>query len=169
MRDTGRSAAERPAGVIAGFGFRTGASVQSFEDALAQAAQGREVTAIATLSDKAATPAFAAFLRATGLPLYCVSQAEARRMDTATHSPASQAARQTGSVAEAVALAAAGRGARLLGARVISQDRSATCALAVSETSEARASETCAPDKTTPDTTIPDKKTSNAFNQGEIS
>ncbi|MDO6455538.1 cobalamin biosynthesis protein [Celeribacter halophilus] len=159
MRDTGRSSSGRPAGVIAGFGFRTGASVQSFEDALAQAAQGREVTAIATLSDKAATPAFAAFLRATGLPLYCVSQAEAQRMDTVTHSPGSQAARQTGSVAEAVALAAAGRGARLLGARVISQDRRATCALAVSETSE-----TCAPD-----TTIPDKKTSNAFNQGETS
>jgi len=164
MRDTGRSAAERPAGVIAGFGFRTGASVQSFEDALAQAAQGREVTAIATLSDKAATPAFADFIRATGLLLYCVLQAEAQRMDTVTHSPGSQAARQTGSVAEAVALAAAGRGARLLGARVVSQDRKATCALAVSETSE-----TCAPDKTTPDTTIPDKKTSNAFNQGETS
>ncbi|MBU2890711.1 cobalamin biosynthesis protein [Celeribacter halophilus] len=164
MRDTGRSASERPAGVIAGFGFRTGASVQSFEDALAQAAQGREVTAIATLSDKAATPAFAAFLRATGLPLYCVSQEQVQRMGTATQSTASQAARQTGSVAEAVALAAAGRGARLLGARVVSQDRRATCALAVIE-----ASETCAPDKTTSDTTIPDKKTSNAFNQGEIS
>ncbi|WP_417244879.1 cobalamin biosynthesis protein [Celeribacter sp.] len=159
MKDTGRSAAERPAGVIAGFGFRTGASVQSFEDALAQAAQGREVTAIATLSDKAATPAFADFIRATGLPLYRVTQAEAQRMDTVTHSPASQAARQTGSVAEAVALAAAGRGARLSGVRVISQDRKATCALAVVE-----ASETCAPDKTSPD-----KKTSNAFNQGETS
>jgi len=162
MRDTGRSAAGRPAGVIAGFGFCAGASVQSFEDALARAtqvAQDREVTAIATLSDKAATPAFAAFLCATGLPLYRVTQAQAQRMDTVTHSPASQAARQTGSVAEAVALAAAGRGARLLGARVISQDRKATCALAVVE-----ASETNAPDKT-----IPDKKTSNAFNQGETS
>jgi cobalt-precorrin 5A hydrolase len=40
------------------------------------------------------------------------------------------AARGVGSVAEAVALAAAGPGARIVVARVISSDRMATCAIA---------------------------------------
>jgi cobalt-precorrin 5A hydrolase len=49
---------------------------------------------------------------------------------TVTQSGASHRARRTGSVAEAAALVAAGPGATLLGARAVSGDRMATCALA---------------------------------------
>lgn len=50
-----------------------------------------------------------------------------------TRSAASQATYGTGSVAEAAALAAAGPGARLLSARLISPDRLATCAIAIGD------------------------------------
>ncbi len=50
---------------------------------------------------------------------------------TLTDSRHSRQSRGTGSVAEAVALLAAGPGARLLGPRLISTDRRATTAVAV--------------------------------------
>ena len=94
-------------------------------------ATGAQPEALATLSDKSAT--LAPLARAMGLPLIAVTpDATGHLPETATHSEASEKARGTGSVAEASALAGAGRGAYLLGPRMISPDRLATCAFAAS-------------------------------------
>ena len=69
-------------------------------------------------------------VRRLGLPVHAVDAATLSRQETRTQSKPSRAARGTGSVAEAAALAAAGPGARLLAPRVVSQDGLATCALA---------------------------------------
>ena len=114
--------------IVAGFGFRSGASPESLRDAFTRA--GGQADRFATLTDKAATEAFQRF--AAKRPVTKVNPDAAREEITITHSENSQTARQTGSVAEACALAAAGPGARLLGPRVISSDRMATCALAQS-------------------------------------
>ena len=95
--------------VIAGFGFRGSAGLDSLRDALHRTAQRHRLTAIATPADKAE----AACLRAL-----------------ASHSPRVQQLRKTGSVAEAAALSAAGTGARLISTRQVSHDRTATCAVA---------------------------------------
>ncbi len=115
--------------IVAGFGFRGGASADSLADALARAC-GPRPAALATLDDKARSPAFSEFAARLGLPVIAVTEEAAQDVDTLTSSTASQSARGVGSVAEASALAAAGPGARLVAPRVISADRDATCALA---------------------------------------
>lgn len=124
---------ERDTVIVAGFGFRGEVSVQSLIDALEMAGSGQTVSALATAADKADTPAFAGFARQLGLPVIGIDAATLSAQEVRTQSAASAAARQTGSVAEAAALAAAGRGARLSVARVVSEDRTATCALAEGE------------------------------------
>lgn len=116
--------------IVAGFGFRTGAAPSSLRDAfeLACADCGSEITALAAPADKAQP--LAPLAAELGVPLVAVAPEMLERMPTATVSPASLAARRTGSVAEAAALAAAGPGARLLIARCVSSDRMATCAIA---------------------------------------
>lgn len=116
--------------IVAGFGFRAGASIGSLRDALDRAGKSVRPDLLATAVDKAATPVFRDFARALAVPVHLVSPADIARETTMTNSGASRSARNTGSVAEAAALAAAGPGARLLGPRVISGDRMATCALA---------------------------------------
>jgi len=116
--------------IVAGFGFSTSATAASLDDALSET--GGAPDRIATATDKSQTHAFRALAQAHNLPVVAVSQNDLLQTDTFTQSAASEAARQTGSVAEAAALAAAGPGARLLGPRAISQDRQATCALAES-------------------------------------
>lgn len=116
--------------IVAGFGFRAGASPESLRDAFAQA--GGEADRFATLTDKAGTHAFQSF--AATHTVTKVNPEAVREIETITHSEHSQIARHTGSVAEACALVAAGPGARLLGPRVISSDRMASCALAQSGT-----------------------------------
>lgn len=113
--------------IVAGFGYRAGTDAASLRAAL-DAATLEPVDALATLTSKA--PLLAPLARALGLPLISVDPAQLAPMPTLTRSPASLAAYRTGSVAEAVALAAAGSGARLLAARSMSPDRRATCALA---------------------------------------
>lgn len=115
--------------IVAGFGFRSSATVESFTDALVRA-QGPEPNLFATLDGKAQSDAFSAFCVSQDLPLRTVSMGDAQRQNTQTSSESSQIAYGIGSVAEACALAAAGPGARLLGPRAISGDRLATCALA---------------------------------------
>ena len=115
--------------IVAGFGFRAGAGLSSLRAAFALAQQGQPpVTHVATAHDKRA--ALAPFAEALGLPVIGVAPAGLAEASTHTHSPASQAARGTGSVAEASALSAAGKGARLITPRHISPDRMATCAIA---------------------------------------
>jgi len=109
--------------IVAGFGFSTQATLASLRSALA--ATGGRAEALATLADKA--PALAPLGAELGLPVIAVI---GPLPETLTQSDHSRAARGTGSVAEACALDAAGPGAYLLGPRVVSDDRLATCALA---------------------------------------
>ena len=116
--------------IVAGFGFTSRADTSALAAALAAAQAGApEVTALATLADKA--PALEGLARGMGLPLIRVTAADLERIVTVTRSAASLAARATGSVAEATALAAAGPGAYLATPRHLSPDRMATCAIAV--------------------------------------
>lgn len=117
--------------IVAGFGFRGRATVDSLHDAYARAGTGAD--RLATAADKAGTPVFRAFAARLGLPVSAIAPGALAVAETQTRSPASQASRGTGSVAEASALAAAGPDARLTGPRVISTDRLATCALAKGE------------------------------------
>ncbi|WP_305970658.1 MULTISPECIES: cobalamin biosynthesis protein [unclassified Mameliella] len=119
--------------IVAGFGFRSAVSVQALAEALSLAGSGQTVSALATAADKATSPAFAAFARQVGLPVIGIDAATLSAQEVQTQSEASTAARGTGSLAEAAALAAAGPGARLIGRRVVSTDRMATCALAEGE------------------------------------
>ncbi|MCE7797115.1 cobalamin biosynthesis protein [Sphingobium sufflavum] len=115
--------------IVAGFGFRSGAAQASLADALQAAQAGHPaVSALAAPADKAVH--VASLAETLGLPLIAVEAAALEGVATSTRSAASLAARNTGSVAEAVALAAAGPGARLLTTRHIAPDRMATCALA---------------------------------------
>lgn len=111
--------------IAAGFGFRKGATKASLRDAYDRAGTADVLT---TLADKAQAPAFRELAHDLGLPMHTVVTDPAAQ--TITTSQASLCARGLPSVAEATALAAAGPGARLLGPRVVSSDRMATCALA---------------------------------------
>jgi cobalt-precorrin 5A hydrolase len=115
--------------IVAGFGCRSGADTASLRAALALAQVGHPpVTALAAPADKTAPLTILA--DTLGLPLLAIAPAGLRAVATPTRSAASLAARDTGSVAEAAALAAAGAGARLIAHRHISPDRMATCAIA---------------------------------------
>lgn len=120
--------------IVAGFGFRTSASMESLRDAFFLAVAENDVAAVATVSDKADTSVFIALGRSLNLPVRRVEPESLTAIDTVTQSSSAKAARNTGSVAEAAALAAAGPGAHLIRARVISSDRKATCALAQTPT-----------------------------------
>lgn len=96
--------------------------------------EGR-ITALATAADKGDSAAFCQLAVQLGLPVHHIPQSALAATVTPTDSPVVRRARQTGSVAEAAALNAAGSGARLLCPRMISRDRMASCAIA------------CAPDK----------------------
>jgi cobalt-precorrin 5A hydrolase len=88
----------------------------------------QRIDALAAPVDKVG--ALAGLGRHHGVPVIAVAPDALAAATTLTDSAVVRAARGVGSVAEAAALAAAGAGARLLAARVISTDRRATCALA---------------------------------------
>ena len=117
--------------IVAGFGMRADVTEASLQDALDQTGYAPDV--IATVADKAEFIALQAFARAQKLPLQTVSQDSLDQVQTQTQSQASLHHRSTGSVAEAAALIAAGAGATLLSTRKISNDRLATCAIAITE------------------------------------
>ena len=117
--------------IVAGFGMRAEVTEASLQDALDQT--GFVPDAIATVADKAEFDAFQAFARTQKLPIQTVSQDSINQAQTQTQSKASLHHRGTGSVAEAAALIAAGAGAALLSKRKISNDRLATCAIAITE------------------------------------
>ena len=120
--------------IVAGFGFRTAATPASLHAALS--ATGVTLpAALAAPADKCAEPAFRAFAADLGLLVIAISPDALVAVETHTRSPRVNAARGTGSVAEAAALSAAGQNARLICPRVVSADRMATCALAEGMTS----------------------------------
>jgi cobalt-precorrin 5A hydrolase len=115
--------------IVAGFGFRGAASLASLQSALMRAQQGHpRVTMLAAPQDKA--PALAPFAALMNLPVIGIDAGALEAIATPTTSLASLARRNSGSVAEASALAAAGPDARLIATRHISIDRMATCAIA---------------------------------------
>ena len=116
--------------IVAGFGFRRAATVASLRAALARAGGAAGIAGLAAPADKVESAAFRALARELGLPAHGVDSALLSDQQTPTRSAASLAARGTGSVAEAAALAAAGPGARLIAVRQTSADGMATCALA---------------------------------------
>lgn len=118
--------------MIAGFGFRREADLASLRDALRRTGVDTTVvTALATAEAKAEAPAFRALAVEMGCDGLGVSPQVMHQQSVTTHSNISKNTYEVGSVSEAAALAAAGPGARLLGPRVISGDRMATCAIAL--------------------------------------
>lgn len=117
--------------IVAGFGFRASASVDSLRSAYEIAAKGHVVSALATAEDKAQAACLQALAGVLALPVIPVPAALIKSAQTLSHSPRAQRLRGTGSVAEAAATVGAGTGARLVSPRHISQDRKATCAIAV--------------------------------------
>ncbi len=111
---------------VAGFGYREGASLAALQDAFARA--GGKADAVATACDKDG-PLAQAFAAAVGVPLLLVRPDEIAQQAAApsAHVPARYGRR---SLAEAAALAGAGRGSVLTAPRITSADRTATVALA---------------------------------------
>jgi len=118
--------------IAAGFGFRGSATMQSLRAAFDLAASGQVVACLATAQDKAQADCLTALADELRLPIQPIAAATIRTIPTLTHSPQVERLRNTGSLAEACALAAAGPGARLISARHASPDGMATCALATS-------------------------------------
>lgn len=130
--------AREEAMIVAGIGCRRGASAKSIEDvlrvALLQGGLARQrLDALATLSDKGDEPGLREIAERWALTLILprMSDLVSAAEHTATVSPYSLAAKGLPSVAETVALAAAGRSARLLVPRVATKE--ATCAIAVGD------------------------------------
>lgn len=116
--------------IVAGFGFRGTATLASLQDALHRAAGGLSIGLIATAADKAKEPCLQDLARLLSVSVASIPPDDLQAVATPTDSATVRRHRGTGSLAEAAALVAAGPGASLLGARAISADRMATCALA---------------------------------------
>ena len=119
--------------VIAGFGFRTSADLVSLTNAFEKAADGHTVAGFAAPADKINHPALTALARHCDLPLYAIDTETIKAINTATQSAIVLEKRQTGSVAEAAALALFNSTAKLICIRQISADGRAACALATGE------------------------------------
>lgn len=121
--------------IWAGIGLRDGAGGAAFDDALCWAV--RRPDALACLAGKA-TPALVAWAAAAGLPLTRLEEQDIAGIATPTTSPRIAERFDTGSVAEALAIAAArtgGHPARIIVPRVTSACGRATMALAERTTS----------------------------------
>lgn len=119
--------------IIAGFGFRTIATVDALQNALELTGHAHEIAGFATATDKAGSPALIALAQRYDVPIHAIAKAHLGATDTPTQSPRVQARYGTGSVAEAAALAAIGNKAQLLQTRVTSADGTATAAIAQGE------------------------------------
>ncbi|MGR3837382.1 MAG: cobalamin biosynthesis protein [Cognatishimia sp.] len=116
---------------VAGFGFRGATTAESLRNAYE--ALGGDAEVFAAPADKAEAACLKDFARDMGIPIQPISTDAMQVIDTPTQAARVIEKRGTGSVAEACALAAAGAKSRLLAERHISQDRMATCALAVKD------------------------------------
>lgn len=116
--------------IVAGFGFRSGATLAALQDALARAGGAEGVTHLSTISAKA--EGLLPLSQALRLPVVALDAAALRGVPTMSQSARVEGMFGTGSVAEAAALVAAGPGARLRGPRSISADGTATAAIAES-------------------------------------
>ncbi|MFT5341780.1 MAG: cobalt-precorrin 5A hydrolase [Paracoccaceae bacterium] len=119
--------------IVAGFGFRASASLASLQNALSLASTGH-IDALAAPADKCVARCLIDLATTSGLPILPIAADQLTNAETTTQSARSLRERNTGSVAEAAALAAAGPNARLLTKRHISHDKLATCAIATGPT-----------------------------------
>lgn len=113
---------------VAGLGCRAEAPLASLREVLARVAP---VDALATLAERAQLPALRALASESGLPLIAIEAIAG--IATPTQSPRILARFGTGSVAEAVALAAL-PGGHIAIPRLTSTDGMATAALALRST-----------------------------------
>lgn len=115
---------------IAGLGFKHDVTLASLREALLAAGGAQGLTAVATVSDKADAAALKRLARECNVPIKAVPADVLAGIATPTQSALVKEKFGTGSVAEAAALAAAGRHARLISTRAVSKDRTATAAIA---------------------------------------
>lgn len=115
---------------VAGLGFRQDVTLASLREALAAAGGADGLAAVATVSDKADAEPLKQLARECGVPIKAIPADVLASFDTPTQSKLVTEKFGTGSVAEAAALAAAGPRARLIATRAVSQDRTATAAIA---------------------------------------
>jgi cobalt-precorrin 5A hydrolase len=121
--------------IAAGIGCRRGTSVEELEAALNQAqmtfgVRDADIAVLATLASKVDEPSIQAVARLRGLRLQALSKERLGAVADKVASSSERVRQLVGvdSVAEAAALAAAGRNARLLGPRIATA--TTTCALA---------------------------------------
>ena len=114
--------------IVAGFGFRSGVTLAALQDALLRAGGPEGLTHLATLAAK--SKGLEPLATELGLPLLELEPKVLQGQVTLTQSGRVDALFGTGSVAEAAALAAAGRGSVLRGPRAVSADGTATAAIA---------------------------------------
>lgn len=125
--------------LVIGLGFRDRATAQSIGEvlanAVAKAAMPDAATTLAVVEDKAAHPSLLAAVQASHYPIKTVTTDAMREADARTATRSERVIRQrgVGSVCEATALAAAGTHARLVVTRLVSADRTATAAAAITE------------------------------------
>jgi cobalt-precorrin 5A hydrolase len=115
---------------IAGLGFRKAAGIDSLRGALIAAGGTGGLVALATAAEKAGAPSLVALAAELRLPICAIAPTALAAAETRTRSDRVASRFNTGSVAEASALAAAGPAARLLGPRAVSADGMATAAIA---------------------------------------
>jgi cobalt-precorrin 5A hydrolase len=115
---------------VAGLGFKDDVTLASLREALRAAGGVDGLAAVATVGDKAEIAAFKLLAGELNVPIKTIPADVLAGITTPTQSKLVKEKFGTGSVAEAVALAAAGRYARLISTRVVSQDRTATAAIA---------------------------------------
>jgi cobalt-precorrin 5A hydrolase len=115
---------------VAGLGFRRDVTLASLREALVAAGGAEGLAAVATVSDKAEAAVLTLLARELDVPIKAVPADVLAGIATSTQSELVRAKFGTGSIAEAAALAAAGRQARLVSTRAVSQDRTATAAIA---------------------------------------
>jgi cobalt-precorrin 5A hydrolase len=115
---------------VAGLGFKRDVTLASLREALMAAGGPAGLAAVATVSDKAEAEVLKQLARECGVPIKAIPADLLAGIRTPTQSKLITEKFRTGSVAEAAALAAAGPRARLIATRVVSQDRTATAAIA---------------------------------------
>ena len=115
---------------VAGLGFRRDVTLASLREALLAAGGAAGVVALATIDHKADAEVLQQLAREIGVPIKAIAKERLARIETATQSERIAETFETGSVAEAAALAAAGPRARVIATRAVSQDRTATAAIA---------------------------------------
>ena len=118
---------------VAGFGFRAAAKTESLYDAFIKAAEDKPIMALAAPRDKIDHPALQALAKQLAVPVYAIDEEKLTATVTPTQSAVVMEKRQTGSVAEAAALAFFSNPARLIRTRQISEDGLAVCAVAEGE------------------------------------